>query len=124
MDVTLLEVNKLQMLAKEAQYSAEPFAKLCGLSSRQLQRRFRRQLGCSPQAWLDEQRMAAAGPLLLVGKSIKMVAYDLGFKQASHFCRKFKVRNKMTPSQFVMGQLDGAQLLSLTDNKCRSQIIL
>jgi AraC-like DNA-binding protein len=114
MEETLKENRSWTELAKVARYNVGSFAKLCRLSNRQLQRQFRSYLGCSPQVWLDEQRIAAACPLLLSGKSVKMVAYDLGFKQTSHFCRKFKAANKMTPSQFIVMQVGSAAHL------CRS----
>ena len=102
MDVILTQLKEWENLAGEAHYRAETLAKLCQLSTRQLQRRFRIRVGKSPQAWLDDRRIAAAGQMLLSGKPVKAVAYDLGFKQVSHFCRMFKLRNKMTPLQFVV----------------------
>jgi AraC-like DNA-binding protein len=88
-------------LANQAHYNARNLAQLYGRSMRQLQREFKRLFHQSPQAWLDERRIKAAGPLLLSGAPIKNVASDLGFKQTSHFYRKFKSQNGVTPSKFV-----------------------
>lgn len=88
-------------LTSEARYSALELAKRCNLSERQLQRDFRRELGYSPQEWLDEQRMIAAQQLLLSGHSVKEVSFELGFRQVSHFCRKFKALTRMTPKEFT-----------------------
>jgi AraC-like DNA-binding protein len=96
-----LNETRCEALAQEAHYNAANLARLCGLSRRQLQREFHRQLGCQPQHWLDEQRIRAAKQLLLSGRLIKQVAAELGFKQTSHFCRQFKTQSQMTPSQFV-----------------------
>src|ERR1700760_1956693 len=88
-------------LAHAAHYDAHELAKLCGISTRQLQRYFRRNFHYTPQHWLNERRLFVAQNLLLTGDSVKKVALDLGFKQTSHFCRQFKSRKHMTPSQFV-----------------------
>src|SRR5581483_9701131 len=98
----ILREKDWKELAERARYDAKNLAALCRISSRQLQREFRRQLGRSPQDWLDEQRISAARRLLLAGEPLKKVAADLGFKQTSHFCRRFKSINKMTPSAFIL----------------------
>jgi AraC-like DNA-binding protein len=92
-------------LAETAHYNANELARTCGISTRQLQRHFRRCFRCSPQSWLNERRLVVARDLLLSGESIKKVALDLGFKQPSHFCRQFKSRNKITPSQFATSHI-------------------
>jgi AraC-like DNA-binding protein len=93
--------EKWEAIAQEARYDAGAFARHCRLSPRQLQRKFREKLNRTPQEWLDEQRIEAAKQLLQSGESVKRIAYDLGFKQASHFCRQFKSRNGVTPSEFA-----------------------
>ena len=104
----LLKERNWEELAEPARYDAKTLAKLCQISNRQLQREFCRQLGRSPQKWLDDQRMVAARQLLLAGKPIKEVAADLGFKQTSHFCRSFKSTNSITASEFILYQLHTA----------------
>ena len=94
-------IEPWKKLAVTAHYDAKELAKLCALSTRQLQRNFIRDLKRSPQDWLNEQRIEAARRLLLSGGPVKRVAFELGFKQVSHFCRQFKFYNHVTPSQFV-----------------------
>jgi len=101
----LLADGKWEELAEAARYDANELAGLCGISARQLQRHFRRNFHRSPQNWLNERRLLAAQDLLRSGESVKKVALDLGFKQPSHFCRQFKNRNKMTPSQFACSHI-------------------
>jgi len=101
MERLLLVDGEWEVLAETARYNSNELARLCGISARQLQRHFRRNFYCSPQSWLNERRMLAAQTLLLSGESIKKIALDLGFKQPSHFCRQFKIRTKMTPSEFA-----------------------
>jgi AraC-like DNA-binding protein len=88
-------------LARSAHFNAREFAGLCRLSPRQVQRIFRAKFTLSPQQWLNEKRISVARELLLSGKPVKVVAYELGFKQSSHFCRQFKAVIHMTPSEFV-----------------------
>jgi transcriptional regulator GlxA family with amidase domain len=99
----MFKVSKLELekLAKTSNYEAKLLAKLCQVSPRQLQRDFKREFGRSPQDWLNEQRLVAAGQLLQDGASVKNVAFELGFKQASHFCRQFKTLYRQTPTEFV-----------------------
>jgi AraC-like DNA-binding protein len=66
-----------------------------------LERVFLKTLGCPPKKWLAEQRIAIARPLLLSGKSIKEVGFELGFRQTSHFCRQFKEVTHTTASEYV-----------------------
>ena len=89
-------------LAPQANYNSRELAVIKGLSPRQLQRIFQKQFACSPQYWLNEQRLACAHELLLTGKQVKAVAIELGFKNSAHFCRKFKSSTKLTPSEFVL----------------------
>jgi len=97
-----------------AKWSVATLAKDCGVSPRQLQRYFQRQFGRTPQDWLNEQRLNAAPPKLRSGQPVKVVALELGFKQSSHFCRKFKTYHQLTPSEFVALGMMGAE--------CRPQI--
>ena len=101
----LLIKEPWEALARKAHYNSNELAGLCGVSTRQLQRHFRRHFRCSPQAWLNQRRLLLAELLLLKGETVKKVAFDLGFKQTSHFCRQFKSHNHMTPSEFTLSQL-------------------
>jgi len=87
--------------AVRAQYRSAALASMLRISRRQLHRYTHRLFGCSPQAWLDEQRLAAAAELLRRERSVKVVSYELGFKQASHFSREFKRRYGVPPARFV-----------------------
>lgn len=88
-------------LAREAKYNATQMAKLCNITPRQLERQSQITLGCTPQQWLDEQRMLHAQALLREVDTIKNVAFQVGFKQPSHFCRQFKQHCGMTPTEFI-----------------------
>ena len=94
-----------EQAAASVRYDARELARLFEISPRQLQRKFNRYLKRSPQDWLNEQRIIAARRLLLSGGTVKEVAFELGFKQVSHFCRQFKTYHRMTPSQFIHWKL-------------------
>jgi AraC-like DNA-binding protein len=95
---TLLDLDAIRALGPDCSYNATTLAARLGISIRQLQRLFARQLGCSPRAWLREERMQAAHRLLLRASTIKEVALALSFRQESHFSRDFRSRFGYTPS--------------------------
>jgi AraC family transcriptional regulator len=86
--------------AANARYDANELARICNLSVRQLERQFQHSLSRTPQDWLNERRILMARQLLQSGELVKRIAFDLGFKQSSHFCRQFKRLNGVTPSEF------------------------
>lgn len=88
----------LKQLAEACRYSSRELASFLGISQRQLQRIFRARLGCTPQAYLREERLQAAERLLHSASSVKEVAYALGFCQQSQFSRDFKERFGRRPS--------------------------
>ena len=106
--------NDWERLASVARYDATELAALCQWTLRQLQRQFQRQFARTPQEWLNEQRLKAASARLLAGQPVKVVAAELGYKQASHFCRQFKAQHQLTPSEFVA--------LAQAQAGCRPQI--
>jgi AraC-like DNA-binding protein len=87
--------------AVKADFQAGKLARLSEITPRHLQRIFRQRFACSPQAWLNQLRLAPAPRMLLAGIPVRLVAKNLGFKQASHFCRRFKQLHQRTPSEFV-----------------------
>jgi AraC-like DNA-binding protein len=44
----------------------------------------------TPQQWLDHLRQSKAEKMASSGARTKEIAYQLGYKQPSHFCRQFK----------------------------------
>ena len=98
----VISEEQWEQLGAEANYQLPNLVKLSGVSKRQLRRIIRRDFGCSPRDWLNQRRIAAARERLRSGQPLKQVAYDLGFKQVSHFCRQFKNLNDMTPSEFIL----------------------
>ena len=88
-------------LAATAGYQPGRLASLCQVSVRQLERYFDRDFGASPKDWLQRQRMKAANTLLKSAGSIKEVAYQLGFKHTSQFCRAYKKHSGITATEYL-----------------------
>jgi AraC-like DNA-binding protein len=77
-------------IALECRYCTRRLAQRIGVSQRKLQRLFRAELACTPGHWLRSQRMQAARLMLESSSTVKEVAYSLGFRHESQFCRDFK----------------------------------
>ena len=96
---TLQELTRMPELAAESGYNVNRIAESFDITVGQLQRDFKKNLGRTPQDWLNEQRMIAARRLLCESRSVKEVAFELGFKQVSHFCRHVKKAYGITPTE-------------------------
>jgi transcriptional regulator GlxA family with amidase domain len=90
-----------ESLAEKAQFRASDLARLLGISLRTLQRYFRAKYDCTVSDWLRELRLALAHARLPTCSSVKEVAFDLGYKQPSHFTRDFKQRFGVPPRTLV-----------------------
>jgi len=84
-------------LAAQANYRPGALAKLCKVSLRTLQRHFAKHYGLTLGGWMRDIRLSAAYRRISGGEQIKAVAFDLGFKQLSHFSRVFKQVHGVPP---------------------------
>jgi transcriptional regulator GlxA family with amidase domain len=80
----------LQDLAKSCDYKVTTIAYACGVSTRTLERFIMKITGQVPRRWLKAIRLELARQKLQTGTPMKEVAFDLGFKQVSHFSREYK----------------------------------
>jgi AraC-like DNA-binding protein len=94
----LYHINDWERLAQEAHYSAPDFARCCAVSLRHLQRHFRDRYGLKVREWLNAMRLWRGMFMLDAQSSVKETAYELGFKQCSHFSRAFKEYHGISPS--------------------------
>jgi transcriptional regulator GlxA family with amidase domain len=78
---------------------------MLGITPRQLQRIFASTVGCAPQDWLNERRLAVARQLLSTALTVKEVAYALGFSSASHLSRAFNKHFGGRPSTLLTDHL-------------------
>ena len=88
-------------MAYLAGFKASPLARAMKLSLRQLQRHTQERFDRSPQALLDEWRLAAAITLLKETRLVKEVAADLGFCDPAHFSHHFKRHYKISPTGYL-----------------------
>ncbi|HKO90483.1 MAG TPA: helix-turn-helix transcriptional regulator [Polyangiaceae bacterium] len=96
-----LVVRLLGELAPHYDYSSRALASALKMTPRHLQRIFAVAVGRTPQAWLSERRLHAARQLLLTARTVKEVAYALGFGSASQLSRDFKSQFGVVPSTLL-----------------------
>lgn len=73
----------------------------CGLSSRTLERRFRKATGYSPIMYVQNLRVETAKRLLeRTEKSVDSISYEVGYENPAFFRRLFKRRTRLTPGQY------------------------
>ena len=90
-----------QSLAMTALFKPSAVADLCRVSPRTVQRYFKKSYGCTLGEWMRNYRLEIAYQKLIAGESIKCVAFDLGYKQLSHFSRDFKQRYGCAPKFLI-----------------------
>ena len=61
---------------------------------------FKKQLGCSPGEYQQQQRLKRAADFLKNGKTVTEACYDVGFNDLSHFSRRFTQFFGQSPTQF------------------------
>ncbi len=82
-----LASEHMRKVAFYCRYRSSGLATEIGVSERHLRRLFSDCLGCSPHAWMREERLQLARRMLATPRSVKEVAYELAYKQPSQFCR-------------------------------------
>ena len=75
-------------------------ASQCNLSVSAVEKTVHRYMGCGAITYFNNMRMKRAAALLDEGKSVKEVAYALGFSCQNYFSSAFKKWAKRTPSSF------------------------
>ena len=81
----------------------EMLALLSNVSSRQLNRLFRKELGVSTMTFYRQIRLSIARQMLTGSTlSINQIAIATGFSNASHFTKSFKIRYYISPSQIYL----------------------
>ena len=72
-----------------------------GMSTRTMQRVFRREIGTDFETWRRQARLMKAVELLAAGRSIKETAFAVGYRQASTFVASFRKSLGMTPKAWI-----------------------
>lgn len=91
--------------ASMAKLSHNPaFSALCakaGASVRTIERCFRRDVGTDFETWRRQARLMKAVELLVAGKSVKQVAFAVGYRRPSAFVAMFRKVFATTPKAWV-----------------------
>ncbi len=111
----LIRIQDWERQAEAADYSLHKLARNCGASVRQLERFFLESRQKSPRLWLNGLRQQRALQLLGEGLTVKEIASQLAYKQASHFSREFKKYHGVAPVEI----LNASAQMSRLDMKCR-----
>lgn len=99
---SLPDLPRWQRLAAQAHFKLSAFTLLLKLPQWKLRREFRHYHLSSPEKWLKEQRLLAAEQLLLSGNMVKEASAELHYSDIAIFCREFKQRHAMTPTEYVI----------------------
>jgi AraC-like DNA-binding protein len=88
---------------QQGEIKIEDLARMLGISTRQLQRRFRRSAGLSPKQFARIRRVRAAATPLVKGESVNWAerALESGFSDQSHLSNEFTAITKRSPSSFA-----------------------
>jgi AraC-like DNA-binding protein len=80
--------------------SVAEMAKACGLSERHLMRAFKATTNMTIGQYAEQLRAAKSRDLLLGKRSLKEIAFALGFSSVSHFSASFRKIHGNTPTEF------------------------
>lgn len=72
-----------------------------GLSVRTLQRAYRREVGMDFESWRRQVRLMKAVELLVAGRSVKEVAYSIGYQEPATFVALFRATFASTPKAWI-----------------------
>lgn len=100
-DRRVLKVTQRIIETLDQDFQMEDLALCVDLSSRQLERLFRRDLRMTPKQFFQAARLSLACQLLVESfLSVKQISVRIGFQDHRHFLRIFKEQYKMTPTEF------------------------
>jgi len=114
MSVTLPEDPRALAVARATIASRDgggSFPGLCagaGASMRTIQRLFRRDVGLSFEHWRRQVRLMKGVELLIAGRSVKEVAYEVGYRQPSAFVDMFRRTMGNTPKAWIAALRDAS----------------
>jgi len=89
-------------------YSSSFFAARLKITVDHYRKLFHQYIGMAPHEFLLDRRLTFGKQLLLSGEHLRLkeIAERCGFTAASEFCRFFRAREGMTPSEFVRNNRD------------------
>ena len=90
------------LIEKTEELNSKTLSTQFSISRRQFQRKFKEQVGVSPETYLRITKFQKSIHLLLRSQEEKLsnIAYALNYADQSHFCREFKYFSGHTPKHF------------------------
>ena len=107
---------ELEKRAWDANFDPVVFGGNLGVSQRTLERHSRLRFSCTFKQALEKLRLNFALKLISDNKSTKEIARHLGYKQESHFCRRFKCVANCTFGEAKMMIKNGRTIQLLAKN--------
>jgi AraC-like DNA-binding protein len=81
-------------------WTLEGLASIAGMSRARFAANFHETVGATPMAYLAEWRLSAARSLLRLGKSVQLVADQVGYSSASALSRAFTAQTGLSPREW------------------------
>lgn len=102
MDDRIIHARELMDQAIFSQSVSESaIASQIGLSTSQFTRLFTAQFNLTPKKYMDQQRLTLAKRMLRSSEmSVKQLAFNMGFKQLSHFSNWFRKHQGVSPRKY------------------------
>ncbi|AKC78202.1 AraC family transcriptional regulator [Xanthomonas arboricola] len=99
-DARLLKIAQALSDRPDDGRGLEAWAEWVGIAPRTLTRRFVAETGFSFSAWRQRVRLLRSLELLAAGRSVKMIALDLGYDNVSAFIAAFRRTFRVTPRRY------------------------
>jgi len=102
-DPRALAVAQMLLAHQAAPLSLRALCAGAGASVRTIERAFQRDVGLSFESWRRQVRLMKAVELLVAGRPIKEVAFDVGYRQPSAFVQMFRETMGAAPKAWTVG---------------------
>jgi AraC-like DNA-binding protein len=96
----------------QREWSLENLAAVAGMSRSVFANGFRDTIGVTPGSYLQGWRVSLAQKALLQGKSLKLIAQDVGYGSEAALSRAFKAQSGKSPRQWRSARRSQAALVS------------
>ena len=106
-DSRALAVAEAVMSNRDGAASLAVLSRSAGASVRTVERAFRRDTGLSFESWRRQFRLMKAIGLLVEGRPVKEVAFEIGYRQPSAFVQMFRGTLGATPKAWISALRNG-----------------
>lgn len=104
----LMDIHEIvsDKISKE-DFSVEELCRIIGMSRPVLYRKLKTYTGLSPQEYISNIRLKRAAQMIAAGKkTMKEIAYEIGFSDPKYFSKSFKKHFGISPSEYLTKQGD------------------